>query len=79
MFSLLLITLNTKVPLILHTKFKLNILRILEKNDFIGFAIFLCRWPSWILDEAEFTILKHWSLIMLHLKSEIHGCSGLRE
>ena len=26
----------------------------------------------------KFTILKPWSLIMLHMKLKIHGCSGLR-
>ena len=26
-----------------------------------------------------FTILKPWSLIILHMKFKIHGCSGLRD
>ena len=26
----------------------------------------------------NFTILKSWNLIIVHMKFEIHGCSGLR-
>ena len=28
--------------------------------------------------DLTFTILKSWSLNMLHMKFEIHGCGGLR-
>ena len=53
----ILISVNTKDLLILHTKFQPNILfHSGEKVDFNGFAIFSIRGhvPSWILDQVAF-------------------------
>ena len=50
---------------------------ILEKNaDFIGSAIFTIHGHLEFSTTLNFAILKHWSLIVLHVKFEIHGCSG---
>ena len=68
------------VLLICHTKFQPNIpSRSREDADFIGFAIFSISCHLEFLTRLNFTILKPWSLIMLHVKFEIHGCSDLRE
>ena len=75
-----LISMNIKVLLILHTKFQPNILsRSGENGDFNSFAIFSNGGHLELLTRLNFTILKPWSLIMLHMKFKIHGCSGLRE
>ena len=74
------ISINIKVPLILHTKFQPNIpSRSGENEDFISFAILSNGSHLEFLTHLNFTILKPWSLIMLHMKFKIHGCSGLRE
>ena len=71
---------NTKVLLILHTKFQPNIPSLFGENDnFISFAIFSNSGHPEFSTRLNFTILKPWSLIMLHMKFKIHGCSGLRE
>ena len=76
----ILILINTKVLLILHTKFQLNISSLSgENDDFINFAIFSNGGHLEFSTRLNFTILKPWSLIMLHMISKIHGCSGLRE
>ena len=76
----ILIPINIKVPLILHTKFQPNIpSRSGENDNFISFAIFSNGCHLEFSNQLNFTILKLWSLIMLHLKFKIHGCSGLRE
>ena len=73
-------SMNNKVLLILHTKFQPNIpSRLGENVDFISFAIFNNCGHLEFSTRLNFTILKPWSLIMLHMKFEIHGCSGLRE
>ena len=73
----ILISLITKVPLILHTKFQPNILCYSGENaDFIVFAISSTGGHLEFLIRPNFTVLRHWSLIMLHVKFEIHGCSG---
>ena len=69
-----------KVLLIHHTKFQLNIpSHSGENDDFISFAIFSNSGHLEFSTRLNFTILKPWSLIILHLKFKIHGCSGLRE
>ena len=76
----MLISINIKVPLICHTKFQLNIpSRSGENDDFISFAIFSNGGHLKFSIRLNFNILKPWSLIMLHIKFKIHGCSGLRE
>ena len=66
--------------LILHTKFQPNIPSCSgENDDFISFAIFSNGGHLGFSTRLNFTILKPWSLIMLHMKFKIHGCSGLRE
>ena len=68
------------VLLIFHTKFQLNIpSRSGENDDFISFAIFSNGGQLEFSTRLNFTILKPWSLIMLHMKFKIHGCSDLRE
>ena len=75
-----LISINAKVPLILHTKFQPNIYsRFGENDNFISFAIFTNDGHLEFSTRLNFTFLKPWSLIMLHMKFMIHGCSGLRE
>ena len=69
-----LISLNTKVPLILQTKFQPNIpSHSGEKVDFNGYAIFSTGSHLGFLTRLNFTSL---SLIMLQVKFEIHRCSG---
>ena len=71
---------NIKVLLILHTKFQPNIpSRSGENDDFISFAIFSDGGHLEFSTRLNFTILKPWSLIMLHVKLEIHRCSGFKE
>ena len=65
------------VPLVLHTKFQPNIPG--ENDDFICFAIFSKGGHLEFSTQLIFIILKPWSLIMLHMKFKIHGCSGLEE
>ena len=76
----ILISVNTKIPVILHTKFQANIpshsgkqlismvLLFFSISSHLGFSTRL-----------TFTGLKPCSLIMLHMKFESHGCSGFRE
>ena len=72
----ILILINIKVLLILHTKSQLNILsRSGEKGDFNSFAIFSNGGHLEFSTRLNFIILKLWSLIMLHMKFKIHGCS----
>ena len=74
------IPISIKVLLILHTKFQPNIpSRTGENDDFISFAIFSNGGHLEFSTRLNFSILKPWSLIMLHMKFKIHGCSGLRE
>ena len=63
-----------------HTKFQPNIPSHSGENaDFTGFAIFsISRYLEFSM-RLDFNILKPWSLIMVHMKFEIHGCSGLSE
>ena len=71
---------NIKVLLILHIKFQPNIpSRSGENGDCNSFAIFSNGGHLEFSTRLNFTILKPWSLIMLHIKLKIHGCSGLRE
>ena len=77
----ILISINIKVLLILHTQFQLNITsRSGENVDFISYAIFfsICG-HSEFSTRLSFTVLMSCCLIMLHMKFEIHGCSGLRD
>ena len=50
-----------------------------EKVNFNGFAIFSISGHLGFSTGLNFTSLKPCSLIMLHVKFEIHGCSGFRE
>ena len=71
---------NIKVQLILHTKFQPKIPgRSGENGDFNSFATFSNGGHLEYSTRMNFTILKPWSLIMLHMKFKVHGCSGLRE
>ena len=66
--------------LIFHTKFQPNIPSCSgENDDFISWAIFSNGGPLEFSIRLNFTILKPWSLIKPHMKSKIHGCSGLRD
>ena len=66
--------------MILHTKFQQNIpSRSGENGHFNSFAIFSNGDHLEFSTKQNFFILKPWSLIILHLKFKIHGCSGLRE
>ena len=47
--------------------------------DFIGFASFSYSCHLGLSTRLNFTILKAWCLIMLHVNFEIHGCSGSRK
>ena len=72
----ILISLNIMVLLILHTKFQPYILSLSGENgDFNGFAIFSNSGHLEFSTQLNFTILKPWSLIMLHMEFKIHGCS----
>ena len=76
----ILIPINIKVLLLLHTKFQPNIpSHSGENGDFNSFAIFSNGGYLEFPTRLNFTFLKPWSLIMLHMKFKIHGCSGLRE
>ena len=71
---------NVKVLLILHRKFQPNMSsRSGENDDFISFSIFSNGGHLEFSIRLHFIILKPWSMIMLHMKFKIHGCSGLRE
>ena len=50
-----------------------------EKNAYIGFAIFSIGGHLEFSIIMNFIILKFWSLIMLHVNFENHGCSSFRE
>ena len=76
----ILILINIKVLLILRIKFQPNIpSRSGENDDFISFAIFSNGGHLEFSTKLNFTILKPCSLIMVHVKFEIHRCSGFRE
>ena len=76
----ILISINIKVLLIFHTKFQLNIpSHSGEKDDFNSFAIFSNGGHLELSTTLNLTILKPWSLTMLHMTFKIDGCSGLRE
>ena len=79
-YFFILISLSTKVPLILHTKFQPNIpSHSGEKVDFDGFASFCIGSHLGFSTKLNFTGLKPCSLIMLHVKFETHRYSGFRE
>ena len=64
----------------LHTQFQpKQPSRSREIGDFNSFAIFSNGGHLEFSNQLNFTILKPWSLIKLHMKFKIHGCSGLRE
>ena len=64
----------------LHTKFQPNIpSHSDEKFDFKDFAIFSIGGHLGFSTGPNFNNLKPCSLIMLHVKFQIHGCSGFRE
>ena len=76
----ILISIIIKVLLILHAKFQPNIpCRSGENDDFNSFAIFSNGGHLEFSTRLNFPSLKPWSLIMLHMKFKIDGCSGLRE
>ena len=74
----ILMSINIKVLLILHIKFQPNIPSYFgENSDFINFAILSNGGHLEFSTRLNFTVLKSWSLFMLHMKSEIHGYNGL--
>ena len=76
-FFIVLISINIRVLRIRHTKIQPNIpSRSGENADFIGFAIFSTCGQLEFSTRLNFTIWKPWSLIMLHVKFEIHWCNG---
>ena len=78
-FILISITVKVLHVLILHVKFQPNILsRSGENGNFISFAIFSNGGHLEFSPKLNFTILKSWSLIMLHMKFQIYGCGGFR-
>ena len=77
MIFFILISINIKVLLIFHTKSQLNIpSRSGENRDFNSFVIFNNGGHLEFSTRLNLIILKPWSLIMLHMKLKIHGCSG---
>ena len=50
-----------------------------ENVDSIGLPIFSNSYYILFSTRMNFIVLKPCSLIMLHMKFEIHGCSGFRE
>ena len=67
-------------PLYTSDKISANILsRSVENDDFICFAIFSNGGYLELSTRLNFTFLKPWILIMLHMKFKIHGSSGSRE
>ena len=78
-FFFILISINIKVLLILDMKFQPNIpSRSGENDDFNSFAIFSNGGHLEFSTRLNFTILKPWSLIKLHMKFKIHRCSGFK-
>ena len=76
----ILISINIKVLQILHTKFQQNIpSHSGENDDFISFTIVSNGSHFEFSTRINFTILKFWSLVMLHMLFEIHGCRGVRK
>ena len=76
----ILISMCIKVPLILHIKFQQNIpSHSGGKVGFHGFAIFSISGHLGFSTRLTSTGLKPCSLIMLHVKFEIHRCSAFRE
>ena len=65
-----LISINTKVLLILHAKFQPNIPSHYGENG-DSFTIFINGGHLEFSTRLNFTILKPWSLIMLHMKFKI--------
>ena len=64
----------------MHTKFQENISsHSEEKVDFNGFAIFSISGHLGFSTRLNLTGLKPCSLIILHVKFEIHRCSGFKE
>ena len=69
---------NIKVLFILRTKVQPHTpSHSGENSNFISFAIFSNGGHLEFSVRLNFTIQRSWSLIMLHVKFEIHGCSGL--
>ena len=78
--SFILMYLKIMVQLMSYTIFQLNISSGSgDKVDFSGLPIFSNRGHFWFPTSLNFTILKPCSLVMLHMKSENHGCSDFRE
>ena len=78
-FFFILTSINIKI-LILHTKLQPNISsRSAEYGDFITSTIFSNGGHLEFSTRLNFTILKSWGLIMLHMKFKIRAVSGFRE
>ena len=72
--------LNTYVSLIFHAKFQPKISRSSgEEVYFVIFAIFSNRGHLGYLTWPNFTILRPWSQVMLHVKFDNNWCNGFRE
>ena len=68
----ILISINIEVLHILHKKFQPNIpSRSRENGNFNSFAIFSNGGHLAFSTRLNFTVLKPWSLIMLHMKFKI--------
>ena len=79
-FFFIFISLNTNIPLIIQTKFQPNIpSHSGEKVDFNGFVIVSTGGHLGLSTSLTLTGMKPCSLIMLHVKFEIHGCSSFRD
>ena len=58
----------------IHAKFQQN-----KSSRFIGFAILSTGGYLGFSTRLNYLVLKPYSLIMIHLKFENHGCSVFRE
>ena len=78
-FFFSLTSINVKVLLKLHIKCQTKIpSRSGENSNFISFAIFINGGLLEFSTRLNFTILMSWSLIIMHMKFEIHECSGFK-
>ena len=67
-------------PIYTSDRFQLNILRCSGENgDYNSFAIFSNDGHPEFSTRLNFTVLRPWSLTILHMKFKIHGYSGLKE
>ena len=73
---------NIKILFILHTKFQPKIFQPLCRKWRVFYVFFFIFSNSGHLEfstRLNFTVLKPWSLMMLHMKFKIHACNDLRD